>query len=151
MLERAGRLRDRPIFAPQLLLDRRDQLGLSAEQVAELERLAAGVRATRDAATAAAEPLRAQLDEALRADRPNPEQVLERARALMETRQRVALAELESGVRAKAVLSPEQRGRVQGWADRRPGPREMRMRLGPRGGSRRAPLRSRPFRFRPLR
>lgn len=62
--------------------------------------------------------------QAWNADRPDTAVLRRSARALMQTQQAAHLAALTAAAQAKGVLTPEQRGRVEGWADAR----MMRMR-----------------------
>lgn len=104
-------------YAPQRLIDRRDALGLTPEQVGRLEALAQEAAQARDAAASARETRRAQLDELWKADQPDAQALAGHMRAVMASQQEAQLAAVTAAARAKAVLTAEQRGRVAGWAD----------------------------------
>ncbi|HWP39071.1 MAG TPA: Spy/CpxP family protein refolding chaperone [Gemmatimonadales bacterium] len=126
------------VFQPSRLIDRREVLGLTPDQVARLETLAQEVRQARERADTTSRAQRQRLRDLWNSPTPDPAQIRAAAQAAMQTRQTAALAALEAAAKAKAVLTPEQRGRVAGWAD---GAR-MRMRMdrgrpGPAPGMRR--------------
>jgi Spy/CpxP family protein refolding chaperone len=113
------------MFQPDRLIDRREALGLAPDQVSRLESLAQEVRQARDRADTNARAQRQRLRDLWNSATPDVAQLRAAAQAAMQTRQAAALARLEAAARAKTILTPEQRGRVAGWAD---GAR-MRMRL----------------------
>jgi Spy/CpxP family protein refolding chaperone len=105
------------VFQPSRLIDRREMLGLTPDQVARLEALAQEVRQARERADTTARAQHQRLRELWNAPTPDPAQIRSAAQAAMQTRQAAALAALEAAAKARAVLTPEQRGRVAGWAD----------------------------------
>jgi Spy/CpxP family protein refolding chaperone len=119
------------MYAPDRLVDRRAALNLTPEQVSRLESLAQEARTARAQADTAArtheEPLRALWD----ADAPDVRAIETHMQAANAARQAGQLAAARAAARAKAVLTPEQRGRVDGW---REGARAMvhRRGIGPR-------------------
>jgi Spy/CpxP family protein refolding chaperone len=131
-------------FTPRALIYRREFLGLSDQQVAELERLDAAVQATRDKALTEAKTHQEALAEAWKADKPDANAVRNHAQAAMRAHQEVQLEVLNAAARAKATLTAEQLGKVRGLQE------GQRARLGARGrvgmgrGMRAAPRAPRP-------
>ena len=123
---RAG-FRQGAAFSPQILLRRQEALGLSDEQVTRLETLAEEIRATREGLPDATREHAEALREAWGAETLDVQAIENHARALMEAQQGANLTTLTATARAKEVLTPEQRGRTQGWVEGRAS------RVGPRG------------------
>jgi Spy/CpxP family protein refolding chaperone len=119
------------MFAPQILLSRRERLALTAEQSTQIEALGAEVKQARDKAEADAKPRQDKLAELWKADQPDATAIQAEMRGLMETRHAAALTAAAAAARAKGLLTDEQRGRVEGWADGR----RMGARRGPRAGA----------------
>jgi Spy/CpxP family protein refolding chaperone len=107
------------VFMPQMLVDRRERLDLTDEQVKQLEALSAEVKAAHDKAEADAKPHEEKLAELWKADQPDAAAVQAEMRALMQARQAAALTATGAAAKAKGLLTAEQRGRVEGWADAR--------------------------------
>ena len=114
-------------FSPTVLLERRSALNLTPEQVTRLSTLENDVRAAHEKAEADARPHREELEKLMQQPAPDVAQVRTHAQAMFQAEQAGRIAALTSTAQAKAVLTPEQRGRVQGWAD-------ARRNEGPRGG-----------------
>ena len=142
--ELMGRAMEFGAYGPEPLVDRREALSLTPEQVSRLEALAQDARQAREKATADAKPHWDQLEDLWKQPAPDVNQVRTHAQAAMQAMQAARLAQLTAAAQAKAVLTPEQRGRVAGWADgarfrmrdRMEGPRmrmrgPMRMRMRP--------------------
>ncbi len=129
-----------PSFAydPDRLIARREALGLTPEQVQRLESLAQEVRKARGAADSIVRARRSELEQLWREEAPNVDQLRAQAEAILQARHRAQIAALTAAAQAKALLTPEQRGRVAGWADARRGFMERWM-----GGMRRMPARMR--------
>ena len=104
-------------FAPALLLRRSERLGLDESQVSQLEELAASLKETQTQALETVNNHRDQLAEAWRAGEPDLDAIRSHASALMTANHTAQLAKLESAVKAKALLTDEQRGRISGWRD----------------------------------
>jgi hypothetical protein len=104
-------------YAPPHLLERREVLELSDEQVSRLEAFAAELEEAHGAAQAEAESHHAQLMELWEADAPDVDQLRAHAEAAMEAQHRAHLAVLTAAAQAKGLLTAEQRGRVAGWLD----------------------------------
>lgn len=115
------------LYAPQHLVDRREALGLTPEQVSRLEHLAQETKQATDKAQAEAKTHWDQLAELWKQPTPDVSQVRTHAQAAMQAMQGARVAHLVAAAQAKAVLTAEQRGRVAGWAD------AGRMRMGPMG------------------
>ncbi len=105
------------LYAPQHLVDRREVLGLTPEQVARLEALAQDTKQASDKAQAEAKTHWDQLAELWKQPTPDVNQVRTHAQAAMQAMQGARVAHLVAAAQAKAVLTAEQRGRVAGWAD----------------------------------
>jgi len=140
---RGGEARAMLSYNPQMLLARKDLLGLSEQQAAELEQLAENSRAAHDQALEDVQAKQAQLDEAFNAEQPDAAAVRRYAEELMQARQQAQLAMLDGAARAKGVLTAEQQAKLAGFMEgRRMGMRRgamsqrgMRMR-SPRGAGR---------------
>ncbi len=142
------------IYSPTVLLERREALALTPDQVTKLSTLENDVRAAREKAQTDGKPHRDELAKLWEQSVPDVTQIRTHAQAMMQVEQTAQLAALLSTAQAKAVLTPEQRGRVQGWADARgpegpdggPGSMFRRQRPGPQGpgGPRRPGLGFRP-------
>lgn len=115
------------LYAPQHLVDRREALGLTPEQVSRLEALAQETKQASDRAQAEAKTHWDQLAELWKQPTPDVSQVRTQAQAAEQATQGVRVTHLVAAAQAKAVLTAEQRGRVAGWAD------AGRMRMGQRG------------------
>jgi hypothetical protein len=107
------------MYAPSHLLERRDLLALSTEQVSQLESLATELEEAHQAADAEAGAHHAQVMQAWQADAPDPSRLRAHAEAAMAAQHQAHLALLTAAAQAKGLLTPEQRGRVQGWLDAR--------------------------------
>jgi Spy/CpxP family protein refolding chaperone len=119
-------------YSPQMLLARRDLLGLDDQQVMELEQLAENSRALHDQALEDVQERQAQLDEAFDVEQPDAAAVRQYAEALMDARQEAQLAMLDGAARARGVLTSEQQAKLAGYMEgRRMGARRGAM--GQRG------------------
>lgn len=104
-------------YAPGRLVDRREALALTPEQVSRLEALAQQAKLARDKADSLAKPHRDALADLWKQDTPDVNQIRSHAQAAMQAMESAHLAQLVAEAQAKAVLTPEQRGRVAGWND----------------------------------
>lgn len=104
-------------YAPQRLVDRREALGLTPDQVSRLEALAQQAKQARDKADSLAKGHQDALADLWKQDAPDVNQIRAHAQAEMQARESAHLAQLVAAAQAKAVLTPEQRGRVAGWQD----------------------------------
>jgi Spy/CpxP family protein refolding chaperone len=124
-------------FAPQLLIQRKDFLGLTEDQVSRLEQLSEELKGTREQALQEAQTHHDALREAWQADQPDADVVRRYAQQAMEARQAAQLAMVGGAAHARALLTPEQRGKMEGWMDGMRIGRQMCS--GQRGMRRRAP------------
>jgi len=129
-------------YAPQRLVDRREALGLTPDQVSRLETLAQQAKQARDKADSLAKGHQDALADLWKQDAPDVNQIRTHAQAQMQAMESAHLAQLVAAAQAKAVLTPEQRGRVAGWNDAaRMRMRQFMNRPGGRGGMGRMPMR----------
>lgn len=133
------------VYAPQHLVDRREALALTPEQVSRLEALAQEAKQAAEKAQAEAKTHEEQLADLWKQPTPDVSQVRTHAQAAMQAMQGARMAHLVAAAQAKAVLNAEQRGRVAGWADA--GRLRMRERMDRMGPMDRRPMR-RPMRMR---
>ncbi|MBI4501352.1 MAG: hypothetical protein HY700_09345 [Gemmatimonadetes bacterium] len=120
-------------FSPTVLLERRQVLNLTADQVTRLSTLENDLKAAHEKAQTDAKPHREELEKLWQQPTPDVAQLRTHAQALMQVEQTVRLSALTTTAQAKAILTPEQRGRVQGWADARGRQMRERMQGGPGG------------------
>ncbi|NIM52321.1 MAG: periplasmic heavy metal sensor [Gemmatimonadales bacterium] len=105
------------IYAPPVLLARREALGLTDEQASQLEALVEELKSAHEKATEEAKGHQEAMMEAWQADEPDVAALRQHAEALMQAQHQAHLTTLTAAARAKALLTSEQRGRVQGWMD----------------------------------
>jgi Spy/CpxP family protein refolding chaperone len=104
-------------FSPRVLLNRRSQLNLTDDQVKQLEALSTDLQQVRAKADTSLRAHHEKMAELWKADRPDVNGIQNEARAGMAVRDNVAVAELGAAAKAKALLTAEQRGFLQGWQD----------------------------------
>lgn len=104
-------------FAPRALLNRRERLALTDEQAKQLEALATEMQQARDEAATERSAHREKMRALWTADKIDVAALQTEARAGMQAAQGVELQAITDIAKAKALLTPEQRGRVEGWAD----------------------------------
>ena len=131
------------MYAPQMLLSRRQRLELTEEQSGQLEALASEIRQAQDKAAAAAKPHEEKLHELWQADQPDVQAIQSEMQALMAARHTAGLATAAALAKSKGLLTAEQRGRVEGWMEGR----AMGARRFDRGGD--GPRRGAGVRMRP--
>ncbi|MDH4043229.1 MAG: Spy/CpxP family protein refolding chaperone [Gemmatimonadota bacterium] len=120
------------VFSPQMLLQRRERLNLTDEQVTQLEALATANREAREKAATDARPRADKIRELWQADQPDAKAIESEMRTLMEAQHAAGIVAMTGVVKAKGLLTAEQRGRVEGWADAR-GMASRGYDRGPRG------------------
>jgi Spy/CpxP family protein refolding chaperone len=142
------------VFSPTMLLERREALNLTPDQVTKLSTMENDLKTARDKAETDARPHREELQKIMEQSTPDVAQIRTHAQAMMQAEQTARLAGLTTSAQAKAVLTAEQRGRVQGWAEsgRGGGPgagrgRGMMFRRPGRGGPDGPQFRRRPMGF----
>lgn len=104
-------------FAPQHLLERRDKLALSVQQVTRLEGLRDAARLAHDRVATAARVAGDSLNAALAAATPDTVLARRLFRAHHDAMGEAHWVMLRASAQAKALLNDAQRGRVEGWAD----------------------------------
>jgi Spy/CpxP family protein refolding chaperone len=118
------------MYAPEHLVNRREALNLTADQVSRLEALAQEERQVRSRSDSTARQHEEALPALWETAQPDIRAIETHLRAAGEARQAALLAGARAAAQAKVVLTPEQQGRVAGWRD---GARAMMRRQdGPR-------------------
>ena len=105
------------IYAPQVLLNRRTQLNLTDDQAKQLEALSTELQQARAKADTALKAHHEKMLELWKADRPDVNAIQNEARAGMQLRDNMEIAQLGAAAKAKGLLTAEQRGFIQGWQD----------------------------------
>jgi hypothetical protein len=105
------------VYAPPHLLERKDALELSDEQVSRLEALAAEFKEGHHQAVADAEAHHKQAMEIWMTDSPDIDQLRAHAEAAMQAQQTAHMVLLVAAAQGKALLDAEQRGHVAGWLE----------------------------------
>ena len=109
---------------------------MQARLRAVVEQLGEELQGVHEQALAEAEASHEALREAWQADQPDADVVRRYAQQAMEARQAAQLAMVGGAAQAKALLTPEQQGKMQGWIDGVRMGRQMRMgRQGMRQGA----------------
>lgn len=129
------------------LLRFREQLELTDEQVSRLEALEEPLRQAHEEAQKTIQEHQRQLREAWQADEPDRNAIRSHMQAIMEAQQAAQLAALDAMLGARAVLTDEQRGRLQGWIGARAWGHRARMMRQPRRWRSRGMRRFRPRQF----
>ena len=104
-------------FAPDHLLMRKDSLGLSAQQVARLTVIRDAAKTAHDAAQADAKTHMGALAQAMQVNAPDTSAVRIHFQAAHAAMGKAHLTMLTAAAQAKALLTDDQRRRVNGWAD----------------------------------
>lgn len=133
MQQRMGPMAQVAAYAPPHLLERKEALELSDEQVSRLEALAAEFEEGHDQAMADAEEHHKQAMEIWTADAPDVDQLRAHAEAAMQAQQTAHLALIVAAAEGKALLNAEQRGHVAGWLEARQQMMQQRMQCGMEG------------------
>jgi Spy/CpxP family protein refolding chaperone len=102
-------------FAPELLIEKKADLELTAQQLTALQKLAADAKAKHDEAMASHEEHRQALMEALGAPVPNPELVRAHFQGAHDSMGAAHWAEMQGALAAMAVLTDAQRATVKSW------------------------------------
>ncbi len=117
MQEMMGPMMRGMAFAPDHLLMRKDALNLSAQQVARLTAIRDVAKTAHDAAQADAKTHMGALAQAMQASAPDTGAVRLHFQATHAAMGKAHLTMLTAAAQAKALLTDEQRGRVNGWVD----------------------------------
>jgi hypothetical protein len=104
-------------FAPDRLLMRKDALGLTAQQVTRLTALRDATKTAHDAAEADGKAHMGALAQAMQASAPDTGAVRLHFQGAHAAMGKAHLTMLTAAAQAKALLTDEQRGRVNGWVD----------------------------------
>jgi Spy/CpxP family protein refolding chaperone len=135
----AGELPGMRAYTPQVLIQRKESLGLSEEQVSRLGQLSEELKGVHEQAEVQVNASHEALREAWQADPPDADAVRRYAQQAMEARQAAQLAMVGGAAQAKALLTPEQQGKMAGWMEGMQQGRRMGRR-GMRGGAQRGSL-----------
>ena len=130
MQEMMGPMMRGMAFAPDHLLNRRDTLGLTAEQVSRLTALRDAAKVAHDRAAAQAKAHMDALGKVFNAAAPDTAAARQHFQAAHQAMGDAHWAMLRAAALARAVLTDGQRGRVEGWADAM---QMMMQRRGPTG------------------
>ena len=117
MMEMMGPMMRGMAFSPANLLDHKDTLGLTAQQVTRLTALRDGMKTTHDAAHAEMKTHMTELAAAMKAAAPDTNQVKPHFTAMQAAMGRAHWAMLSAAAQARGLLTDAQRARVDGWAD----------------------------------
>jgi len=117
-------------FAPDPLLDRKDVLGLTPQQVTRLTALRDAAKTAQDAAMAEARTHMQALRQSLAANAPDTAGARRHFQAAHDAMGRGHWTMLAAAAQTKAALTDAQRGRVEGWVDAMEMHQQMQM--GPR-------------------
>jgi hypothetical protein len=104
-------------YAPEALLGRREALALTADQVTRLQGLADEAKVAGEHAKADHDSHHAAVMRQFQQATTDPAQVTQHAQAAMQAMQAGHVAELTAAAKAKGLLTPEQRARVEGRID----------------------------------
>ena len=104
-------------FDPGNLLDRKDALGLTPQQVTRLTALRDAMKTAHDAAHTEMQAHMKELADVLKASAPDTNQMKTHFQAMQAAMGRAHWAMLSASAQARAALTDAQRGRVDGWAD----------------------------------
>lgn len=115
--QRGGMGRGLGGYAPGALLARKDFLGLSGQQVEQLQALENDIAGQHDKAVEDIRARQQEVRDAWNADDPDPKLVREKMKAAMDAQQAFELARVDAGAKAKGILDAEQLGKVRGLAE----------------------------------
>ena len=104
-------------FTPEHLLARKEALGLTAQQEARLTALRDAAKTAHDAAAADAKTHVDAVAQAFKAGAPDTSALKQHFQAAHAAMGKAHWTMLAAAAQAKAVLTAEQRGRVDGWVD----------------------------------
>ena len=102
--------------APGGLLAQRSFLGLTDEQVTQLEGFNTELTHAQQAAIEQVRAHQQELNSLWAADQPDANAIRQRTQQLMQAQQDAQLAAVDATARSRAVLSSEQQGKIQGFA-----------------------------------
>jgi len=102
------------VYQPAQLLEQRDTLGLTADQVAQLEAIEAEMQQARTSAMATHDDHRNRMMEAIQAEQWDSESIQTHFMAAHAAMGMAHWAEMDAGLKARAVLTDAQREKVAG-------------------------------------
>lgn len=117
MKEMMGPMMRTMAFSPAHLLERKDVLALTPQQVTRLTALRDAAKSAHDAAEADVKTHHDALARTMAAPAPDTAVVRQHFQAAHAAMGNAHWAMLRAAAQAKAVLTDAQRGRVEGWAD----------------------------------
>jgi hypothetical protein len=124
-------------FAPDHLIQRKDALGLTSQQVTRITALRDAAKTAHDAAAADGRTHMQALSQALAANAPDTVTARRHFQAAHDAMGKAQWTMLAAAAQAKALLTDMQRGRVEGWVDAME--MQQRMQMGPQPMSPRQP------------
>jgi hypothetical protein len=104
-------------FSPAHLLERKDVLKLTPEQVTRLTALRDDMKKAHDAAGAEAKQHMQALEQSMQANAPDSAALRRHFQAAHTAMGNAHWSGLRAAAQARGVLNDAQRGRVEGWAD----------------------------------
>ena len=113
MMEQMGPGMALHAYRPAQLLDQRDTLGLTADQIAQLEAIGADVQKSRDQAMATHDEHRQQMMGALGDEQPDPETIQTHFMAAHAAMGMGHWAEMQGALKAMRVLTESQRAMLK--------------------------------------
>lgn len=123
-------------FAPQHLLEHKDALELTPQQVTRLNALQDATKSAHDAAQTEMQTHLQAMTTVMKAANPDTNQLKQHFQAMQTAMGRAHWSMLSAAAQARGVLTDLQRGRVEGWADamQRHGMPKARTHPGDHGG-----------------
>ena len=109
-------------YGPYALLQKKADLALTADQVSNLEKLAAEVKTATQHAKAEHDTRRARIAEEFKLARPDPAKVKADGQEAVQDMAALHGVMLSAAARAKGLLTDAQRAKVDASIDQRPGP-----------------------------
>ena len=104
-------------FAPMHLLEHKDALELTPQQVTRLTALQDAAKGAHDAAQTEMQTHMQAMTTVMKAANPDTNQLKQHFQALQTAMGRAHWSMLSAAAQARGVLTDLQRGRVEGWAD----------------------------------
>ncbi len=102
--------------APGGLIAQRSFLGLTDDQVTQLEGLNTELTQAQQEAMGQVQIHQQELDNLWSADQPDANAIRQRTQQLLQAQQDAQLAAVDATARSRAILSAEQQGKIQGFA-----------------------------------
>ncbi len=102
--------------APGALLAQRNFLGLTEDQVSQLEGLNTELTEAHEDAFERVRTQRQELDDLWAADQPDANAIRQKTQQLLQSQQDAQLAAVDAAVRSRAILTAEQQGMIRGFA-----------------------------------